>query len=366
MRRLSVFFFVVLVLFVHVLGFTQTKAGYTLLAIPVFTETGLTRDVNLLFGTMVDELEWLTRDYPFVRFAKSKGMYGKPPPAREKLNLADHSLEPKYAITGILSIEGDGTKIFEMSLWNLDDSFLMAVQEFTYTDIADGVGFIPFATLSLYSSLPGITDFDIELKSWKNKWFYLGLQGGFSPRVYVISGDDLASGTQKNIPGFSFDAGVRGELQLFPQMEAGKIFSFGLQSGVDFTYDAIDADYSEGDSTGLIRSSGTAVMSVPFLAKFNIKPKQFVLSPYGGVYFILPLSQYTLTLPLGYTIGFNIGYKTGAAGTLFFNFRFSGDIGKTIIPENNVPYSRYLFSFLLGFEWGFFTKKLQSATKALD
>jgi hypothetical protein len=362
MRHLSGLFFIILVFFVQTSGFTQSRKGYTLLAIPVFTETGLKDEANQLFLTMVDELEWLTKAHSFVRFATSRGMNGRPPPTRGKLNPADHALLPEYVITGVLNREQDGTKVFEMSLWRLEDSTLMAVQEVAYTDIEEGVGFIPFFILSLYSTLPGVVDFDEELKSWKNKWFYLGLRAGFSPRFYTVSGDYSKDGSALRMPGFTFDAGLRGEIQLFPRLEEGKTFSFGLQTGLDFTYDSVDFTYYDRSSQGMIRSKiGSASMSIPLLAKFNIKPGQFVFGPYGGIYFTQPLSRYKITPPIGYTAGFNIGYKIGATGALFFDFRFSGDIGKTVIPENDIPYNRYLFILSMGFEWGMMTKKPKSA-----
>ncbi|MDR2246880.1 MAG: hypothetical protein LBE17_09505 [Treponema sp.] len=364
MPRFSLFFFMVLVLFVQIPVFSQSRKGYTLLMIPVFTETGLSKEASLLFTTMVDELEWLTSAHSFVRLAKSRGMNGKPPPTRGKLNPADHALFPEYVITGVLNQEQDGTKVFEMSLWKLEDSSLLAVQELAYTDINEGIGFIPFFILSLYSTLPGVVDFDTELKSWKNKWIYLGLRAGFSPRLYIIPGDYSKAGTPMHLPGFTFDAGVRGEIQLFPRQQAGNTFSFGLQTGLDVTYDTVEFSYYDSAATESIRGQiGTAAISVPLLGKLNIKPGQFVFGPYGGIYFTQPLSQYTITPPLGYTAGFNIGYKIGTTGALFFDFRFSGDIGRTVMPETNIPYKRYLFNLSMGFEWGFLTKKAKAAAE---
>jgi hypothetical protein len=340
--------------------FAQSRKGYTLLVIPVFTGTGLSDEGNQLFAAMVDELEWLTKSHTFIRFATSRGMNGKPPPTRGKLNPLDLVLVPEYVITGVLNQSSDGSRVFEMSLWRLEDSTLMAVQELSYTDITEGVGFIPFFIWSLYSTLPDVVDFDEEVKSWKNKWLYMGLQAGFSPRFYVMPGEYSKTGSSYNIPRFTFDTGLRMEIQLFPSLEQGKTFSFGLQSGLDFTMDSAEFSYYDrtaGDSGPFQGKLSTMSISVPLLAKFNIKPGQFVLGPYGGVYFIQPLSRYKLTVPLGYTGGFNIGYKIGAASALFFDFRFSGDIGKTVIPENNVSYNRYQLIFSMGFEWGFLTKK---------
>jgi hypothetical protein len=354
--------------FVQIPGFAQSMKGYTLLAIPVFTETGLSEEANLLFASIVDELEWLTKSHSFVRFAKSRGMNGRPPPTRGKLNPADHSLLPEYVITGVLNREHDGTKVFEMTLWRLEDSTLLAVQELVYTDIEEGVGFIPFFILSLYSTLPGVVDFDTELKSWKNKWLYAGLRAGFSPRFYTITRNYQGSESEVRVPGFTFDAGLRGEIQLFPRLEQqGNTFSFGLQTGLDFTYDTAEFAYSEPSSqTPLQGGLSTASLSVPLLAKFNIKPGQFVFGPYGGVYFTQPLSRYKITPPLGYTAGFNLGYKIGATGALFFDFRFSGDIGQTVIPENDIPYKRYMFTLSMGFDWGFLTKKAKEKEESGD
>jgi hypothetical protein len=293
---------------------------------------------------MLDELEWLTKPHAFIRYAASRGMNGRPPPTLGKLNPQDLVLKPEYVITGVLNREYDGTRVFEMTLWRLEDSALLAVQELAYTDLDEGVGFIPFFVLSLYSTLPGVVDFDEELKSWKNKWLYAGARAGFSPRFYNLSGE--------NIPMFSFDAALRVEAQLFPPLEAGKTFSFGLQTGLDFTFDS--AEFSHNGGVGILSAPS---LSVPLIAKFNLKPGQFVFGPYGGIYFTQPLNGYKINIPFGYTAGFNIGYKIGATGALFFDFHFSGDIGETTIPEYNVSYNRYLFTLSIGFEWGFLTKK---------
>jgi hypothetical protein len=357
MRRLSLLFFTILVFFVQIPGFTQSRKGYTLLAVPVFTETGLSEEAGVLFTAMVDELEWLTKSLPFIRVVKSKGMNGRPPPTRGKLSPVELALFPEYVITGVLNQDRDGTRIFEMSLWKLEDSSLLAVQELSYSDIEEGAGFVPFFILSLYSTLPGVVDFDTELKTWKNKWFYLGIRAGFSPRFYTVPGDYFKDGSSKILPSLTFDAGLRGEIQLFPRLEEGKIFSFGLQTGLDFTYDMAEFTYYDSSKAGLIRSLiGVPGISIPLLAKFNIKPGQFVFGPYGGMYFTYPLNEYKISLPLGYTGGFNIGYKIGATGALFFDFRFSGDIGVTVIPENDVHYTRHMISLSMGFDWGFLTK----------
>jgi hypothetical protein len=361
MRRLSLFFIIILVVFIQLSGFTQSRKGYTLLAVPVFTETVLSGEANQLFVTMVDELEWLVKSHSFIRFAQSQGLKGRPPPTLGKLNPIDLVLVPEYVITGVLNQESDGTRVFEMTLWKLEDSTLLAVQEIAYTDINEAVGFIPFFIWTLYSTLPGVVDFNEELRSWKNKWLYVGLRAGFSPRVYSVAGDYSSTGSRLTMPGFTFDAGLRAEVQLFPRLEQNKTFSFGLQSGLDITFDTVDFTYStragDGSRSAARGEISTASLSVPLLAKFNLKPGQFVFGPYAGIYFTHPLSRYKMTLPLGYTGGFNIGYKIGATGALFFDFRFSGDIGQTIISENDIPYNRYLFTLSMGFDWGFLTKK---------
>ncbi|MDR3131079.1 MAG: hypothetical protein LBU18_05985 [Treponema sp.] len=336
--------------------------GYTLLAAPVMTvpvpeAPELEEEGEALFSIMVDELEWLAGSHPFIKFAVSAGINGGPPPALGKLKPQDQALHPDYIITGVLNMDMDGIRIFEISLWRLEDSALMSVQELAYTDIEEGAGFIPFFILNVYSTLPGVAGFSEELKAWKSKLLYIGGRAGFSPRFYTIPGAFSGGEGALRIPGFALEAGLRGEIQLFSSAAQG-VFSFGLQTGLDFTYDTADFTYYDASSKTTKRGGiNAASISVPLLAKFNIRPGQFVFSPYGGLCFTQPLGGYKISPPLGWAGGFNLGYKLGAAGALFLDFRFSGDIGETAIPESNLFYKRYMLIFSMGFEWGLIAKK---------
>jgi hypothetical protein len=115
----------------------------------------------------------------------------------------------------------------------------------------------------------------------------------------------------------------------------------------------------------------------PLLLKVNYKPGPFALSLYGGMYYIgyIPVSaDAEAGQPairggdppsfldfLGYSMGFKFGVKAGKRGTIFFDLRYSSDLGVTEIRDlaSSAGYRRNGLSLALGYELGLFNRKQQ-------
>jgi hypothetical protein len=229
---------------------------------------------------------------------------------------------------------------------------------------------------TLFSTLPSEFADEVAAVSddyfpWKHKWLYIGARAGFSPRLYMTPDG------YTRVPGVIFDAGLFTELQLLSFYNPAKYFSIGLQAGAEFTMDKATFNYYDDATSG---ASGVAVPEIPIevstaslmfplVVKFNFKPSHFVLAPYIGAFYALPLlpsDDYSIDFPLGYTAGFTAGTKFGSAGTLFLDLRFMGDFGVTsmigdsgqaIRAIGKIAYRRYMLSIAIGFSWGFFDKK---------
>jgi hypothetical protein len=112
---------------------------------------------------------------------------------------------------------------------------------------------------------------------------------------------------------------------------------------------------------------------VPVLIKLNYRPDRFVVAPYAGLYYSLFLpseSGYSMSPAIGLSAGVELGLHLGP-GVLFFDARFSRDIGKTTI-ETDVPgvpeisYRRNILAFSLGYKIGFFSREDKTPEKKSD
>jgi hypothetical protein len=188
----------------------------------------------------------------------------------------------------------------------------------------------------------------------RDYWLYLGLRGGGSWRFYA-EGDKsffAGAGLLDQAPGWegAFQASVR----LLPFL--------ALQGEAIFTQDRLSA--------GGLRMSSYSMM-FPLLMRFIIRKNNVILSPLGGVYYILPVgdmefsasgvsvfSPWTCPLPLGYTLGFSAGVQLGP-GSLFLDLRYSGDLSAAEIDSagGSKLYTRNRASFTLGYEFGLVNRK---------
>jgi len=183
-----------------------------------------------------------------------------------------------------------------------------------------------------------------------------GARAGVSPHFWTLSND--IKGDAKN-PAIGFEPAVQGAFY-FTDL-------FALQTEIALSIDNVFYSGKEADGTAYTASFESLSLRVPLLARFTFRPGIFVLSPFGGVCFNIPLgdmklhsslyddSSYRFLIPPGYVIGVNAGMKLGP-GILFADARFSGDFAKTVIKDNSgtlALYTRNTLSFSLGYEWEF-------------
>jgi hypothetical protein len=328
------------------------------------------------------------------------------PPALNRLSSADRAQYPKYLVNGIITQEGE-VSVAEVSLWNLEGPALLFSQAFEYRRLDEALSMIPFFTWSLYAILPVLETSTEELKAakaeaeaakaeaetarveaetakaalentgdmascdnaatkaWKSRWIYLGLRGGISPRFYIFEAD-----FPKEL-GFTWEAALQAEFQFLRFPWGRRNVFLALQGEAFFTVDK----FSLSDANDNILEKAFVSLMMPLFLKLNYKPGPFALSLYGGMYYIWYLSvndsseepvqpalrrseNPVLSDSMGYSAGFKFGVKAGKRGTIFFDLRYSSDIGVTEIGgPSPMSYRRYIPSLSLGYELGLFNRK---------
>jgi hypothetical protein len=365
------------------------------------------------------ELEWMSRESGYTIRPSINTL--KMPPSRDRLSLADRIHNPKYLINGVISREG-GVSVVDISLWTLEDHPALIFSEtFDYRRFDDALSMVPFYSWSLYAILPVldvipeqlraarevveaaiaeaktarvdadvarsianstweelakaqaiiaagananavknspskenkespvVVSVDAATQAWQSRRLYLGLRAGISPRFYNFEFD-----LPKDL-GFTWEAAFQVEFQFLRFPWGQRNVFLGVQGEVIFTMDKFNLPDVEGNQ------SDKACLSImtPLLLKVNYKPGPFTLSLYGGMYYLAYLSSSAEnSTPWGYGLGFKFGVKAGKRGTVFFDLRYSSDLGLTSI-ESSLPvsYRRYIPTLALGYEVGLFDWK---------
>lgn len=362
--------------------FAQTGEEESGVPILFMAFTGPDRaEAEQLGAAMRTELEWISRDSGYTISQSRYTM--KRPPSFNGLAAVDMILNPQYLISGIISREGN-VLVAEIELWNLESQSLLFSQAFEYRQIGDALSMVPYYAWSLYAILPVLetssekieaiskeleearaeleafraeraatgaenyfsaTD-AAETSAWKNRWLYLGLKGGISPRFYTFE-----SVLFKDL-GFAWEAGLQAEFQFFRLPWGGQNMFLAMQGEILFTMDQFSLTDTDNVTVGKTLFS----LMMPLFLKFSYKPGPFVLSPYGGMYYI----QYfpTLSPVFGYSAGLKLGMKAWKRGVFFLDLRFSNDMSTTAI-DGTVPvsYRRTIPSISLGYEMGLLDRK---------
>jgi hypothetical protein len=348
--------------------FAQVKVSYPILSMPIVSSEELKEDAGELYNAVIAELDWQGKLSNTYTVTNSQTSLGDQFPSRENINALVPDLNPRYVFIQTLSAFEE-EKIFGLQLWDPDNpAYPISEYKIPYQNVEDVLPLVPFSIWQITAPLPpvfapaspegspvssspeedDVSPLPPEDYAWKNKWLYLGLRGGPSPRLYV-----RPDGTPLTV-GLSFDVGIRGEFQFFSVHWPDNFFSLSLQTGMDITMDnAINRTYLAPSSFDFT----TWTLSVPAVFKINYKPISFLLSLYGGVFYILPLKSYTFELPLGYTVGINWGGKMGP-GVLFLDLRISGDIGQAVINSaSGIVHKRIMITLSMGYEFGLFDRK---------
>jgi hypothetical protein len=323
--KVSTFLFVL----VPVLGAAQTSANkeHSLILVLPFIGTNL-EDTELLTEHLITEIE-TTGEYRVIQ------------------NQDGDEGAAVFSVLGQLIEEADKT-IFRLFLYRLEDNSLIVSEELAYGDINDALQLMPVLVRSLLladpSPMPG--------PAGRPEWLYLGIRGGGSSRVYN-------TGTDPGVFGLTLEGGVHVAVPFPVPRASNPRFYIELQAEGIFTMDAdISNDFRYFS------------LMFPLLLRFNFNTGALMLAPYGGAYFALPLEmgqgmEYHFDGPLspygglGWIAGIGFGFRLGP-GNLFFDARFSQDIGKTIVDGGAVPPStRNMVTLSVGYEFGLFKRKVQ-------
>ncbi|MDR2607272.1 MAG: hypothetical protein LBC57_02680 [Treponema sp.] len=309
-----------------------------------------------------------------------------------------------YALTGALFPDDDDKIHVQIWLYDMEKEELIFTEEMVYTDPDEAVKYLSPLTSLIISkaetpaapvmpvaeetapeetaaaeetAAPEKTEAESEktaafraeegIKDSSEKpeagpyWLYLGLKGGGSLRFYNPHGEPVF--TEKSNMNATFEAGLQVSSEL---LEFGKLFSLGLQAEALFTRDTVVfSEASAGEE-----NFEYVQMLFPLLVKFNIHPGRFVISPYGGIYYPLPLAdmkysrngrgndfEYSYSLALGYIGGISLGTMLGP-GRLFLDARYAADLGeiRNTATEKDL-FGRNMITVSIGYELGLFRKQ---------
>jgi hypothetical protein len=288
-----------------------------------------------------------------------------------------------YALTGAASYRGDEAQYhLTLWLWDMETGDLVCSDEMVCRDEEDRARILPLLMEWLFSRIPPGETGDAVVTEKpeppvtaeppepspapvsppppgrprdgiQDHWLYLGLRGGGSLRLYTEGGKSLFAGAGLSDKTFGWEGAFQAALRPLPFL--------AVQGEAIFTQDRLSAG-------GLKMSSYS--MMFPLLLRFIIRKGGVTVSPLGGVYYILPVSDmefstpgaasvpWTHSLPLGYTLGLSAGVQLGP-GSLFLDLRYAGDLSAAEIDTagGSKLYTRSMVSLTVGYEFGLIKRK---------
>jgi hypothetical protein len=257
-------------------------------------------------------------------------------------NLAKTKKNAEFSLVGTLSphpyntIRTAGKQyVFRLELFDNKTGETMMDGDLVYAAAEDAIYALPSLVSMLVLTIPENTGRD----NWRDKWLYFGAAAFWTPRVYAA--ENSTSTYFGNAGG-----GVYAEFHFL------NFLSF--ETGMEFASDLISVYIKTVD----IYHRGF-LFEVPLVLKFALKPGgNFMLEPYGGVQFNVPLNKEIIPPLLSWLAGFQYGIKAGP-GVLFVDPRFTMDIGDSGIgPDNGEPhFQRYILHMGIGYKFGVFTRK---------
>jgi hypothetical protein len=372
-----------------------------------------------LYEAVVDELERVGKYQPVDLFFPR----GDTPPMDIPPSVTMPA-DMKYTITGELFWDEASFEYhFQMWLWDMARPILIYTDELVYAEFFETADTLPGMIEWIFSHIvvetapveepevvavveeeaaeevveeaaaeePQYEEVEMEIpksEEWKYKRLYFGLRGGISPRFYKTPAEAPYAANDGQM--FTFEAGLQFAVSLanFLDIQVEGLFT---RDTVPFHGFEEQRD-PETDGIKLVEFNETFEsysLMVPLLLKFSFKPGPFLVAPFGGAYFTMPLDKITgsggapafglipasrqgsydvsLSLPIGFTAGLNLGVKFGP-GVLFADIRYSQDIGTTNIKASNGvrSYDRNMASFTLGYLIGFVNRKRPVVKKLIQ
>jgi hypothetical protein len=201
-------------------------------------------------------------------------------------------------------------------------------------------------------------------KGLDTDWLYLGVRTGPSLRFYTPSDDTRFTGNDTNAVSMDLAFQVNLKVLSFLSIQAEMVFTWDRASLWAYSGGSMSDRYSR-DYTGFS-------LQFPLIAQFDFYPGRFRISPFLGVYFLVPLGKlqaesslngesrsmdYKFSPPLGLLGGLNGALKFGP-GAIVADLRYAADLGKLEAAEGKIQeFKRGMISLTVGYEFGFFTKK---------
>jgi hypothetical protein len=254
----------------------------------------------------------------------------------ETQNEADYSL--LGTITHAATEEG---YILSLALQDKEGLILYS-QELKYTTVDEVNSYLPSTMLYMFSSVfamhlvtPAgqVGDFrpyenvEPDPDAWRNKDFYIGVGAFLNPRLYY--GD-------KPSTYFSVCLGVLAEFY-FIQFASEKLEFLkymALRTGLEIADDWVVATSTSGDTFR------NRIFQIPLSLDIIFRPgNKFMIEPYLGVLFNLPIYNETVVPYVSWMTGSQFGFKCGP-GVLYLDARFSMDFGKIGLNANRPTNTR--------------------------
>jgi hypothetical protein len=286
--------------------------------------------------------------------------------------LTDDILEADYALScSITDAEEEGGRLLTCSLLDAKNEREITSTALLYSTIEETYNMLPYMVWSLLSSAPlkqrepekeiveiektpvyfdargggggggGAARFPADAgppDAWKRRWVFLNARAGLSSRYYLGSGDSTPTASI-----LTFDGGVESELHLFKFL--------ALQLGVNFALDQAEYRRSPSNPTPMVYA--TSVLSVPLMVKAVFNPSPLTtLGPYLGAHWTTPLLGPARPPPFGLLGGLDLSVKAGP-GVLFFDLRYSLDLGATDVVDSPISYRRMFITLSAGYKLGF-------------
>jgi hypothetical protein len=295
-----------------------------------------------------------------------------------------------YVVTGEYYIDTETLRHFQLWLWNNEIGSLVYTDEMVFEDLEEVWIYIPSMITWIFSHIPQIIVMESppeeleddtskvltkigfgeeeepgeeeETNDWKGLFtgrLYLGLQGGGLFNLYKIQPfGNYESGTSQ---GFGGQGAALAEFSIFPflSLRAEAVFAFETFAMVNSTRVKQLMVHSTSTFTAMS-------LMFPFLVQIPLRFDLLTLTPFGGVYLMLPLGKvkttvqapekmelsdsYSLDPPIGFLAGIEIGISLGP-GDVFLDLRFGRDLGMISVEGERGPrYFQDRIGLFLGYK----------------
>ncbi|MDR1949620.1 MAG: outer membrane beta-barrel protein [Spirochaetaceae bacterium] len=317
----------------------------------------------------------------------------------------------RFVLTGEFYIDMDEQmQHFQLWLWRSQDGSLVYTDELVAEDLDEAMSYMPALVSWVFSRIPqeqrvtvlerqqGV-DVKVQLENTDgsgsgngsesgndpseqkpkyeilndplNRWLYLGVRMGGSFRFYglpkVVS-DYSSNYTQ----GFTYEAAFQVGFRFLPFLSVQGELIF-TQDNAPFRGPKFLVSEDEIRYIYFTDNYISSSLMLPILVKFHVNKDPFMISPFGGIYFAIPLGElefqssedgstsqkyeYALSSAMGIAVGVNGGLRLGP-GILFLDLRYAFDMGRTMIAMGDGrEYTRSMLSFALGYELALINKK---------